>query len=253
MSLKVGGNTVLITGGATGIGFALAEAFADAGSEVILCGRRRSKLQQAKTKLPKAHVRKCDVSVESERRKLLRWITVNFPRTDMLVNNAGIQRQVDFTSHKIVKNTLSADDELAINLEATIRLCALFAPKFMRKKTAAIVNISSGLAFVPIAEMPIYCATKAAIHSFTISLRRQLRDTPVRVFEAIPPTTDTELDASFAGKDEEAYRGISPQEVAAAIIDGVREDKQEIVIGQAQGLQKAAMKDPQLIFNRLNH
>jgi uncharacterized oxidoreductase len=253
MSLKVVGNTALITGGATGIGFALAEAFADAGSEVILCGRRRRKLQQAKTKLPKAHIRKCDVSVESERRKLLRWITMNFPRTDMLVNNAGIQRQVDFTSPTITKNTLPADDELAINLEATIRLCALFAPKFMGKKTAAIVNISSGLAFVPIAEMPIYCATKAAIHSFTISLRHQLRDTPVRVFEAIPPTTDTQLDASFAGKEEEAYRGISPQEVAAAIIDGLKEDKQEIVIGQAQGLQKAAMKDPQLIFNRLNH
>ena len=253
MSLKVVGNTVLITGGATGIGFALAEAFADAGSEVILCGRRRSKLHQAKTKLPKAHIRKCDVSVESERRKLLRWITMNFPRTDMLVNNAGIQRQVDFTSPKIAKNTQPADDELAINLEATIRLCALFAPKFMGKKTAAIVNISSGLAFVPIAEMPIYCATKAAIHSFTISLRHQLRDTPVRVFEAIPPTTDTQLDASFAGKEEEAYRGISPQDVAAAIIDGLKEDKQEIVIGQAQGLQKAAMKDPQLIFNRLNH
>ena len=253
MGLKVGGNTVLITGGATGIGFALAERFANAGSEVILCGRRRRKLQQAKTKLPKAHIKKCDVSVESERRKLLRWITVNYPRTDVLVNNAGIQRQVDFTSPKITKNTLPADNELAINLEATIRLCALFAPNLMRKKTAAIVNISSGLAFVPIAEMPIYCATKAAIHSFTISLRHQLGHTTVRVFEAIPPTTDTELDASFAGKEEEAYRGISPEEVAAAIIDGLKEDKQEIVIGQAQGLQRAAMKDPQLIFDRLNH
>jgi uncharacterized oxidoreductase len=123
----------------------------------------------------------------------------------------------------------------------------------MMKKRAAILNISSGLAFVPIAEMPIYCATKAAIHSFTISLRHQLRDTSVRVFEAIPPTTDTELDASFAGNQEEAYRGSSPQEVAAAIINGLKEDKQEIVIGEAQGLQKAAMKDPQLIFNQLNN
>jgi uncharacterized oxidoreductase len=252
MSLKVGGNTVLITGGATGIGFALAEAFVEAGSDVILCGRRLSKLQQAKTKIPGAHISKCDVSVESERRKLVRWITASFPRLDMLVNNAGIQRQVDFTSPKIAKRALPADDELAINLEATIRLCALFVPKFMMKKRAAIVNISSGLAFVPIAEMPIYCATKAAIHSFTISLRHQLRGTSVRVFEAIPPTTDTELDASFAGNQEEAYRGISPQEVAAAIIDGLKEDKQEIVIGQAQGLQKAAMKDPQLIFKQLN-
>jgi uncharacterized oxidoreductase len=253
MILKIAGNTVLITGGATGIGFALAEAFVKAGSDVILCGRRLSKLQQAKTKIPTAHIRKCDVSVESERRKLLHWITASFPRLNILVNNAGIQRQVDFTSPKITKSTLPADDELAINLEAPIRLCALFAPKFMMKKRAAIVNISSGLAFVPIAEMPIYCATKAAIHSFTISLRHQLRETPVRVFEAIPPTTDTELDASFAGNRQQAYRGSSPQEVAAAIIDGLKEDKQEIVIGQAQGLRKAAMEDPQLIFKQLNN
>jgi len=250
--LKIGGNTVLITGGATGIGFALAEAFVQEGSAVILCGRRRSKLQQAKTKIPSAYVRKCDVSVESDRGKLLNWITASFPELDMLVNNAGIQRQVDFTSPKIAKRTSPADDELAINLEATIRLCALFTPRFLVKKRAAITNISSGLAFVPIADMPIYCATKAAIHSFTTSLRHQLRNTSVRVFEAVPPTTDTELDASFAGESEESYRGISPQEVAAAIIDGLREDKQEIVIGQAQGLRKAAMQNPEQIFNQLN-
>ena len=251
--MKIGNDTVLITGGATGIGFALAEAFTQEGSEVVLCGRRRSKLQLAKTKIPGAHIRKCDVSVELERRELLRWATTNFPRLDMLVNNAGIQRQVDFTSSTISKRTLPTDDELAINLEAVIRLCALFVPKFMVKKRATIVNISSGLAFVPIAEMPIYCATKAAIHSFTTSLRHQLRETSIRVIEAIPPTTDTELDASFAGSKEEAYRGVSPQEVAAAIIDGLKAETQEIVIGQAQGLQKEAMKDPQFIFNQLNN
>ena len=149
MTLKVEGNTVLITGGATGIGFALAEAFVKAGSEVILCGRRRSKLQEAKSKIPSAHIRKCDVSVESERKKLLHWCTSSFPSLDILVNNAGIQRQVDFTSPEITKRIPPANDELAINLESTIRLCALFAPKFLVKKRAAIVNISSGLAFVP--------------------------------------------------------------------------------------------------------
>ncbi len=114
------------------------------------------------------------------------------------------------------------------------------------------MNISSGLGFVPIATMPVYCAIKAAIHSFTISLRHQLRETSVRVFEAVPPTTDTELDASFAGEEEQAYRGISPQEVAAAIIEGVKADKQEILIGQAQGLYQAALRDPEAIFKQLN-
>src|SRR3989304_9970759 len=101
--------------------------------------------------------------------------------------------------------------------------------------------------------MPVYCATKAAIHSFNISLRHQLRDTSVRVFEAAPPTTDTELDESFAGEQEQAYRGISPHEVAARIIEGIKADKEEIIVGEAQGLYQAALRDPPDIFGQCNH
>jgi uncharacterized oxidoreductase len=250
--LDVGGNTVLITGGATGIGFALAERFVGAGSVVIVCGRRKSKLQAAKHKLPALHIRLCDVSTESQRRGLLRWTTTRFPSLNILINNAGIQRQMDFTSPTVTKLPSTKDDEVTINLAAPIRLCALFTPKLLKRKTAAIVNISSGLAFVPIAMMPIYCATKAAIHSFTLSLRHQLRDTSVRVFEAAPPTTDTELDRSFAGEQEEAYRGISPQEVAAAIIEGMKADKEQIIVGEAQGLYQAALRNPEATFSQLN-
>lgn len=249
--LKIEGNTVLITGGATGIGLALAEKFVGAGSEVIVCGRRKSRLQNAKRKLPAIHIRQCDVSVESERQDLLHWAITHFPHLNMLVNNAGIQRQIDFTSPAAARPTLAKDDEININLFAPIRLCALFTPKLMKRQKAAIINISSGLAFVPIATMPIYCATKAAIHSFTISLRHQLKDTPIRVFEAAPPTTDTELDRNFAG-EQEAYRGISPKEVAAAIIEGIKADQEEIIIGEAKELYTAAQRNPQAIFNQLN-
>jgi len=121
----------------------------------------------------------------------------------------------------------------------------------MKRQKAAIINISSGLAFAPIATMPIYCATKAAIHSFTISLRHQLKDTSIRVFEAAPPTTDTELDRGFAG-EQEAYRGISPKEVAAAIIEGIKANEEEIIIGEAQRLYRAAQRNPEAIFNQLN-
>jgi len=251
--LDVSGNTVLITGGATGIGFALAEKFVNAGSVVIVCGRRKSKLQAAKRKLPTIHVRQCDVSVESERRSLFRWVAARFPDLNVLVNNAGIQRQMDFTSPTVTKPLSSKDDEVTINLASAIRLCALFTPFLMKRRNAAIVNISSGLAFVPIAMMPVYCATKAAIHSFTVSLRHQLRQTSVRVFEAVPPTTDTELDASFAGEEEQAYRGISPQEVAAGIMEGIKADKAEILVGEAQGLYQASLRDPETIFKQLNH
>jgi uncharacterized oxidoreductase len=250
--LDIDGNTVLITGGATGIGFALAHKFANAGSVVIVCGRRKSKLQVAKHKVPALHIRQCDVSVESDRRSLLRWTTTRFPNLNILINNAGIQRQMDFTSPTVTKLLSSKDDEVTINFAAPIRLCALFTPILLKRKKAAMVNISSGLAFVPIATMPVYCATKAAIHSFTISLRHQLRDTSVRVFEAAPPATDTELDQSFAGAQEQAYREISPQEVAAGIIEGMKVDKEEIVVGEAQGLYQAAQRDPEAIFSQLN-
>ena len=250
--MNVAGNTVLITGGATGIGYALAEKFVDAGSEVIVCGRRKRKLQAAKRQLPTLHVTQCDVTVESERKKLLRWGTTRFPDLNVLVNNAGIQRQVDFTSSNVAHPISPKDDEVTINLASQIRLCALFTPKLLKRETAAILNISSGLAFVPIAMMPIYCATKAAIHSFTISLRHQLRGTSVRVFEAAPPTTDTELDASFAGEEEQAYRGISAREVAEAIMDGLKADREEILIGEARGLYQSALQDPKAIFDKLN-
>jgi uncharacterized oxidoreductase len=122
----------------------------------------------------------------------------------------------------------------------------------LKRKNAAIVNISSGLAFVPIAMMPVYCATKAAIHSFTNSLRHQLKETSVRVFEASPPTTDTELDESFAGEEEQSYRGISPLEVAEGIIEGLKADKDQIIVGEAQGLYQASLRDPEAIFKQLN-
>jgi uncharacterized oxidoreductase len=250
--LDIGGNTVLITGGATGIGFALAEEFVSAGSVVIVCGRRKSKLKAAKRELPALHIRRCDVSVESERRSLLRWTATRFPSLNVLVNNAGIQRQMDFTSPTVTERLSSKDDEVSINLAAQIRLCALFTPRFLKRKKAAIVNISSGLAFVPIATMPVYCATKAAIHSFTVSLRRQLRGTSIRVFEAVPPTTDTELDESFAGEEEQAYRGVSPEEVAAGIIEGLKADKEEILVGEARRLYEASLRDPEAIFSQLN-
>ena len=242
----------MITGGATGIGFALAEKFVSAGSKVIVCGRRKGRLEVAKQKLSNLDVRQCDISLESERRSLLRWTRTRFPSLNILVNNAGIQRQVDFTSPAAVKSPSPKDDEVTINLAAPIRLCALFIPELLKRRNAAIVNVSSGLAFVPMAMTPIYCATKAATHSFTLSLRHQLRKTSIRVFEAVPPTTDTELDATFAGEQEQTYRGISPQEVVAAIIKGMNEDREEILIGEAQGLYQAALRDPKDIFNKLN-
>ena len=184
--MKTQSNTVLITGGATGIGFSLAEAFVKAGNEVVICGRREAKLIEAKSRLPQVHVTVCDLSKEDKRRSLYEWVSSNFNDVNMLVNNAGIQRMIDLK--KGISELSAGDDEIEVNLKACVHLSVLFTPLFLKKEETAIINVSSGLCFVPIAVMPVYCATKAAIHSFTQSLRHQLRDTSIRVFEVIPPT-----------------------------------------------------------------
>jgi uncharacterized oxidoreductase len=147
---------------------------------------------------------------------------------------------------------LSGENEIETNLQAPIHLSALFIPHLMEQKEAAIVNISSGLGFVPIAIMPVYCATKAALHSFSLSLRHQLRNTTIKVFEIIPPTTDTELDRGARDKRRQADRGIRPEVVAEATIEAVDKDNFETAVGQAQFLRDSSRNEPERVFQMIN-
>jgi uncharacterized oxidoreductase len=244
--MKVVGNTILITGGATGIGFSLAEHFVNAGNEVIICGRRENKLEEAKRRLPKIHITVCDVTKPNERESLFNWVNSNFKNINILVNNAGIQRAIDL---KKGPDQLRGEDEIDINLKVPVYLSSLFIPTLLKQKNAAIINISSGLGFVPIASMPIYCATKAAVHSFSISLRHQLKDTPIRVFEIIPPTVDTELDEGRRGN---ANRGIHPSEVAKAALNALEKDEFELAVGMAENLKTGSKNNFDQIFKNIN-
>ena len=123
---------------------------------------------------------------------------------------------------------------------------------FLKKKEAAIINVSSGLGFVPIAAMPVYCATKAAIHSFTISLRYQLRDTSTKVFEIVPPAVDTELGKGTTSDESQEYRGIPPSVVAEATIKALAKNEYEIVVGEAKDLLKGARTNPEQTFKNIN-
>lgn len=248
--MKITGNTILITGGATGIGFALSKAFVHHGNEVIICGRREHKLLEAKKKLPKINIKVCDVAREGDRVELFDWVTAHFKKLNILVNNAGIQREVDFK--KGVKG-LSKESEVDINLAAPIHLSALFIPHLMTQPEAAIVNISSGLGFIPLAVVPVYCATKAALHSFSVTLRHQLRDTRVRVYEVIPPIVDTELDKGARDKREQEDRGIPPEQFASAALKGIEDDEFEKPVGMAQRLWQGARSEPEKVFNMINH
>jgi uncharacterized oxidoreductase len=143
-------------------------------------------------------------------------------------------------------------DEIAINFEALIHLCILFTPHLMKQKDSAIMNVSSGLAFAPISFMPVYCATKAAVHSFTMSLRHQLKDTPVKVFELIPPIVDTELDQGERDRRGVIDRGMKPDAVADEAIEGIKNDKFEIAVERAAYLMKMSRHDPDGFFKTMN-
>ncbi len=247
--MKITGNTVLITGGATGIGFALAESFVKLGNNVIVCGRRMEKLEEAKRRLPSLNVRQADVSKESDRRALYDWVEREFKDLNLLVNNAGIQRRIDFT--KGAEDLLEQEDEIDINFKAQVYLAARFVPLLSRQKEAAIVNVSSGLGFVPLTVFPIYSATKAAIHSFTMSLRFQLRKTSVKVYEVIPPTVyDTEL----KGKPiEKAEWTASSSEVAEAVVKGLEGDVFEIAVGASRRWLSSSKSELDQAFGNINH
>ncbi len=189
--MKVSGNTILITGGSSGIGLAFAERFLENGNEVIIVGRREDKLREAKAAHPQLHTRVCDVSKESERIALFEWVENEFPQLNVLVNNAGIQQRVNLLNAK--EDWSYYRNEISINVDGPIHLSMLFTPLLMKQEDAAVINISSGLVLTPGVWVPVYSATKAAIHSFTVSLRLQLEKSNVDVIEVFPPAINTDL------------------------------------------------------------
>ena len=233
--MRTSGHTALITGGGTGIGLAIAEELALRGNTVILCGRRRAPLAQAKSRLPNLDYRVCDLSKPQSRLALAQWATTQFKHLDLLVNNAGIQRPVDFLKRE--RDLRDADQEIAINLVAPIHLSALLIPHLRRQSQPAIVNISSGLAFTPLAVVPVYCATKAAIHSLCLSMQFQLRKTRIKVFEIAPPIVPTDLSGPRR-RPQDGEHSMSASDVAHGVVLALQEDRYEVALGPAAGLHQ---------------
>jgi uncharacterized oxidoreductase len=242
--MQLSSNTVLITGGATGIGLALAERFLKAGSQVIICGRREGKLREAKAKHPEFTTLVCDVGAAADRIALSQWATSEFPGLNVLINNAGIQRRFQFPDSE---DWNAARQELAINLEAPIHLSSLFLPHLEKQQRPAIINVTSGLSFVPLARMPVYCATKAALHSFTVSLRYQLAKSPVKVIELAPPAVNTDL----GGPGLHDF-GVPLNEFADEAFARLATDELEIACGFAQKAFRASREELEAMFTRIN-
>ncbi|MFB5761292.1 SDR family oxidoreductase [Paenibacillus medicaginis] len=228
--MKLSGNTILITGGSAGIGLAFAERFLKAGNKVIICGRRENVLQNAKEILPDLITRVCNLDIESERAALFDWVTENYPEVNVLVNNAGIQQRFNVLKADAKNDWNYFNKEITTNIEAPFHLSMLFAPYFTEKEESTIINVTSGLAFTPFVIAPIYSATKAALHSFTMSLRHQLSETSVEVIEIAPPAVNTDLGGSglhVHGEPLDAF--------ADGIFKGLEEGKDEIGYGTSVG------------------
>ncbi|MDB5034040.1 MAG: DltE [Chlorobi bacterium] len=241
--MNLSDKTILITGGGSGIGLALAHAFSGRGSHVLICGRREEPLRAAAEAIPGLEYFLCDVADDVDRRRLFEWAGERRSPVNVLVNNAGIQRPINLLEG--TRDLAHAENEVTTNLLAPIHLTGLFIPHLMRVASeggeAAIVNITSGLAFVPLAGVPVYCATKAALHSYTESLRWQLRDTGVAVFEAAPPLVESEL---HMGR-QVVGMALSSEEAARVTLAGMEEERYFIRIGRADWFWSLSHQNPE--------
>lgn len=240
--MEISNNKILITGGASGIGLGLTERFLKENNTVIVCGRREAALNEIAEQFPSVITRKCDLSVAEERQALYDWIAEEHSDLNVLVNNAGIQQWISVFEGDFYQR---AKEELAINVEAPLRLSALFVSL---KSLTAILNVSSGLGFVPLANVAVYSATKSFFHSFTISLRHQLKSRNIEVIELIPPALNSDLGGVGLHDYAPPVSGY-----VDAVFEQLKEQKLTISYGQSLGMMSSeGADDLQKIFERMN-
>ena len=207
----------------------LTESFQKLNSRVIVCGRNKEKLSTIKEKFPDITALNYDIGDAMQRKKLAAEVLRRFPDLDILVNNAGIQRYIDLK--KGYNELKSGEDEIEINFVSTVELTALFIGHLMKRPSAAVINASSGLGFMPMPNTPVYSATKAAIHTYSLVLRQQLKDTSVRVIEIVPPMVDTDLNKEGRKAAHIKFIGISLSEYIPTIIKEIKNDSDIIFHG----------------------
>jgi uncharacterized oxidoreductase len=228
--MKISENTILITGGGSGIGFETARLLSELGNTVILVGRSKEKLEAAAEKLHNVHFIAADVTREQDVVGLADTIYKNFPRTNVLMNNAG--RAVIHDVSNSVNGAVIAREEMETNYFAVLSLTNKLMPLLKSQSESAIINVSSVVAFAPGLSLPTYSASKAALHSYTQALRLSLqRDSNVKVFELMPPFVDTEF-----AKDFHSVHKISAHEVAEVLVQSLETDRYEIRVASAEQL-----------------
>jgi uncharacterized oxidoreductase len=239
--MKISNNKILITGGASGIGLALAQRFLEENNKVIICGRRESALQEASRKLPPVITKTCDLAIADERVRLFKWIDKEHSDLNVLVNNAGIQQWMSVTDSNFFQR---AKDEMAINIEAPLHLVSLF---LNLSSMNTIMNVTSGLSFSPLAKVPVYCASKAFLHSFTLSLQYLLRSKNIEVIELIPPALNTDLGGKGIHDSAPPVSGF-----VESAFEQLKQGKSQITYGFSEGMLSAGADDLRKAFERMN-
>lgn len=239
--MNLSNNKILITGGATGIGLGLTERFIQENNTVIICGRREEVLNEVSQKYPAVVTRVCDIANEHERIELFNWVAAHHPDVNVLINNAGIQNWINIADDDFYQK---AGQEIAINITAPVHLTNLF---LALPSLNTVMNVSSGLAFVPLSKVPVYCATKAFLRSFTLSLRHQLKDTKTEVIEIIPPAINTDLGGTGLHTE---YPSVS--EFIGSIFEQLKAGKNELTFGTSETRAAANNETISEYFNRMN-
>lgn len=245
------GNTILITGGGSGIGRGLAEAFHKQGNQVIIAGRRQSLLDETIAANPGMKSLTLDIEDHAAIQSFGAKVAADFPSLNVLINNAGIMKNENLAADspdELANAVATAESVITTNLLGPLRLTAALLPTLRKQPKATIVTVSSGLAFLPLAATPTYCATKAAIHAYTQSLRYQLKDTAIKVIEIIPPWVATEL----MGEVPDDPRAMPLDAYIAETMQILATDADENCVQNVLRLRNAAKGDDLAFFKTFN-
>lgn len=239
--------TILITGGTSGFGLEFAARFLELGNKVIITGRNAQKLQETKQKLPQIHTFQSDVSKAEDIAHLHEQVIREFPDLNVVINNAGEMRKISLHHQHDLQDITR---EIEINLMGSIRMVQQFLPHLKTKKSAAIMNVTSGIAFMPLPVSPIYSASKAGLRSYTQALRVQLKHTNVKVFELVAPGSSTPLNEKFREDDGfNANQLMPPEKIVEQAVLGLQKDKLEIFPGLAGMIRWMSRLAPRFLLS----
>jgi len=243
MELK--NSTVLITGGTSGIGLELVKQLTEQGATIQITGRNPETLNEVKRKFRHIHVFQSDVSKPKDIEQLYKDVTQQFPDLNVIINNAGLMRLIDLQDVSLDLENINR--EIATNLSGTIQMVHQFLPHLIKKRAAAIVNVSSGIAFMTFSSAPVYSASKAGVRAYTQALRLQLQDTNVKVFEVIPPGVNTNLQNDWVLKPPPSMM-MEVDKMVTVAIKGLLNDKPEIKPFLVNVIKTASRLVPNLLI-----